>query len=145
MLAARTSAATDERREHKRIKRFLAFDGQHLALHGRLLEVIRSARARYDAAPHEKALASARLSAARALKELEDGLITLDSKSVGSRLLADYRALHASLGTAYPDAKLASLRGDAAALEAESARFDRTLQAMSAWLEDVKKAQAAKP
>jgi hypothetical protein len=142
VLAARTSAATDERRAKKKHKRYLAFDGENMAVHRALLALITSARERYDRARSEAQLNAARAALPARLAKLEAGLIALDSKSVGSRLLEDYRALHAALSGSYPDAKLASLRGDASALGAAQASFDERLKAMRAWLDEVEREQA---
>ena len=143
VLAARTSAATDERRVTKKHKRFLAFDGENMAVHRALILVITSARARYDRARSEAALSSARAAMPAQLAKVEEGIVKLDEKSVGSRLLADYQALQLALATSYPDAKLASLRGDASAFNAEQASFDQRLNAMNAWLEEVETAAKA--
>jgi hypothetical protein len=142
VLAARTSAATDERRAKKKHKRYLAFDGENMPVHRALLGLITSARERYDRARSEAALKAARTAVPAKLAKLEAGLVTLDSKSVGSRLLEDYKALHEALAGSYPDAKLASLRGDAGALTAAQASFDQRLQAMNAWLHEVEQAKA---
>lgn len=141
-LAARTSAATDERRAKKKHKRYLTFDGENMPVHRALLALITSARERYDHARSEAAVKAARAALPAKLAKLEAGLVTLDSKSVGSRLLEDYKALHDALASSYPDAKLASLHGDPSALATAQASFDERLKAMNAWLEEVEKAKA---
>jgi hypothetical protein len=56
--------------------------------------------------------------------------------------LADYAALQAALTTSYPDAKLATLRGEPSALPKAQADFDQRLHAMRKWLEEAKLAKA---
>lgn len=141
-LAARTSAATDERRAKKKHKRYLAFDADNMPVHRALLAQITSARERYDRARSQAQLSAVRAAMPASLAKLEAGIATLDAKSVGSRLLADYRALYAALAGSYPDAKLASLRGDASALGVAQASFDERLTAMHAWLAEVEREQA---
>ena len=90
-LAARTTAETDERRAKKKHKRFLTFDGENLSVHSALLAAITSARARYDRARNEAALNAARKAMPAQLAKIKEGMVKLDEKGVGSRLLSGLR------------------------------------------------------
>jgi hypothetical protein len=140
VLAARTTAATEERRAKKKYKRFLTFDHENISVHRALLAQIASARARYDRASDEAGLSAARAGMPAQLEKMKEGLAKLDARGIGSRLLPDYEALQTALTISYPDAKLASLRGDKSALTAEQASFDQRLHAMEQWLEQAKAA-----
>jgi hypothetical protein len=74
------------------------------------------------------------------LEKMKEGLAKLDARGIGSRLLGDYQALQTALTGSYPEAKLASLRGDQSALAVEQASFDQRLHAMQQWLEQAKAA-----
>jgi hypothetical protein len=142
IAGARSTAQWRERRETRLRKRQLLFDRDHMADHRALLAELTSLRARYDGARNEAALSTARTKAAARLVELRARVASKLDTGRGSRLLADYEALRTALASSYPDAKLASLRGDDSALSAAQAGFDQRTQAMRAWLDEAKLAQA---
>jgi hypothetical protein len=114
-----------------------------MADHRALLEQLAALRARYDRARSEAALSAARATAPAQLEKLAASVASKLDTGRGSRLLPDYEALRTALASSYPDAKLASLRGDASALTAARASFDERMKAMQAWLEEAKAAKDA--
>jgi hypothetical protein len=143
VAGARSTEQWRERRVSRLRKRQLDFDYEHLADHRAVIEKIALARSRYDRARSEAALSAARAAMPAQLDKIKASVVHRLDTGRGSRLLADYDALLAALATSYPDAKLASLRGDASALTAVQASFDQRVQGMSAWLEEAKLAKTA--
>lgn len=142
---ARSTVQWRERRAMKMRMRQQIFDRATMPVHDELLAAIAALRDRYDRASDEAALTAARAASTAQLARIEKRLVELDAWGTGSRLLADYAALHGALATSYPDAKLASLRGDEGALHATRASFEQRLQGMREWLDEVKTAQIEVP
>jgi hypothetical protein len=112
-----------------------------MATHRTLIAQITAARARYDRARTEAALQAARTVLAPQLAKIHEQVAKLDPWGSGSPLLADYATLQAALTDSYPSAKLASLKGDKAALTAAQASFDQRLAAMREWLKEASTAK----
>lgn len=121
----------DEERERQ-----LGFDRHHMKEHRTVVARFKAARASYDGATTEAALTKARDDMPRRLEEITKQITELDHWGNNSHLHADYAALEASLTSDYPDAKLASLKGDGGALKQAQATFDTHLKTISQWLEE---------
>jgi hypothetical protein len=117
-------------------ERQIGFDKRHLTEHRAVVALIAAARARYDRAGSEAALAQARTDMPRRIDEIRGRVTALDHWGVNSRLLEDYAALEKSLEQAYADARLASLKGDAHSLDEARADFERRMKAIADWLEE---------
>jgi hypothetical protein len=119
---------------HEEHERQAAFDGPRVAEHRALAKLIARARARYDRAGTEAALAKARAQMPRAIEEIRARVTKVDPWGNNSPLLPHYDALAGSLSAGYADAKLGALRGERHALEAASGDFDRRMNEISKWL-----------
>jgi hypothetical protein len=117
-------------------ERQLGFDHRRLREHRALVKLIAAARARYDRASTEPAVAKVRTDMPRGIAEIRRRVTEIDRWGVNSRLLQDYDALAVSLAGPYADAKLAAIRGDARALEEVRAAFDQRMKTIAAWLEE---------
>lgn len=142
---ARSTAQWRERRATKMRMRQQLFDRATMPVHDELLAAIAGLRERYDRASDEAALTAARTASAAQLARIEKGLAELDAWGTGSRLLADYAALHEALASSYPEAKRSSLRGDDGALRAAQSSFEQRLQGMRVWLDEAKTAPIEVP
>jgi hypothetical protein len=116
-------------------ERQLIFDHGHLRQHRALVKLIAAARARYDHARTDAARAKTRADMPGQITEMQRRVTEIDHWGVNSRLLPEYAALQASLANAYPDAKLAAIKGDAHALADARADFDQRMKKISDWLE----------
>lgn len=126
----------DEERERQ-----LGFDRSHMKEHRTVIARLKTARASYDHAATAAALTKARDDMPHRVEEIQKQLAELDHWGNNSRLHDDYAALEASLTSDYPDAKLAALKGDAAALKKAQAAFDAHLKTISEWLEEAAHAE----
>jgi len=121
----------DEERERQ-----LGFDRSHMKEHRTVVARLKTARASYDRATTAAALTKARDDMPHRVEEIQKQVAELDHWGNNSRLHDDYAALEATLTSDYPDAKLAALKGDAAALKKAQATFDAHLKTISEWLEE---------
>ena len=112
------------------------FDRQRLREHRALVKLIAAARARYDAARTEAAVAKVRADLPRTTAEIQKRVTEIDHWGNNSRLLPEYEVLSASLAEGYPAAKMAALKGDAEPLEQARAAFDDRMQKIAAWLKE---------
>jgi hypothetical protein len=142
IVGEQATAQSRERRARGARNRKLVFDRDRIPAHNALIEQIGAARARYDRARNEAALTAARAGMPVQLEKIQASVVKLDPWGTDSGLLADYAALQAALTTSYPDAKLATLRGEPSALPRAQADFDQRVDAMRKWLEEAKHAKA---
>jgi len=142
IAGARSTEASRERRAKGERNRRLVYDRDRMPAHDALIEQIGAARARYDRARNEAALTAARAAMPAQLEKIQASVTKLDPWGTDSGLLADYAALQAALTASYPEAKLATLRGEPSALPKAQADFDQRLHAMRKWLEEAKRAKA---
>jgi hypothetical protein len=127
-----------EEEEHERQ---IAFDARRIPEHRALVQLVSAARARYDAATTEAALAAARSAVSGRVQEIRRKVVELDHWGVNSRLLPDYAALESLLEKDYADAKQASLKGDSRSLDDARSRFDAHVKTIEAWLEEAREAE----
>src|SRR5262245_40851899 len=114
-----------EHMQEEEEERQLAYDHARIPQHRALVKQIAAARARYDRARTEPALAKVRADMPKSIEQMRTRVTAIDHWGVSSRVLPDYAALQATLASAYPDAKLAALKGDSHALEQVRAEFDQ--------------------
>jgi len=129
--------STAEWREHlaeEERERKLGYDRRKLAQHRALLALLRSARARYEGARSEPEVLSARARMPALSVEARRRIADIDHWGVNSNLLTDYGAMLDALAEPYAQAKLASLRGEAAPLDAQRAAFDAHEHEIETWL-----------
>jgi hypothetical protein len=112
------------------------FDRQRLREHRALVKLIAAARARYDAAKTEAAVAKVRADMPRTTAEIKKRVTEIDHWGNNSRLHPEYEVLSASLAEGYPAAKMAALKGDAEPLEEARAAFDGRMQKIAEWLKE---------
>jgi hypothetical protein len=117
-------------------ERQLAFDRNRVEQHRRVVELLAAARARYDRARSEAAVARVRGGMPALRAELRKRTTAIDHWGVSSPLLADYGAWMAALESAYPAARVAALGGDAGRLDELRADLDRRAKKIDAWLEE---------
>jgi hypothetical protein len=135
--AKRSEAQWREHMKDEEDERQAAYDKQHLAEHRAMMRLIAAARARYDAARTEDAIAKARIAAQTSIDDMNKRVAEIDHWGTNSRLLPDYAAIETTLGTEYPDAKLAALKGDASAFKKVRDELDQRMKKMEAWLDEV--------
>jgi hypothetical protein len=125
-----------EHMEEEEHERQIGFDRQHLEEHRAVTKLIAAARARYDGAKTEAAVAKVRADMPRQIAEVRKRVTAIDHWGVNSRLLADYEALSVSLSDAYPLARVSALKGDGSALDAARGAFDEHMKKIASWLEE---------
>jgi hypothetical protein len=116
-------------------ERQLGFDRSRLKQHRALVERIASARAEYDRARSEAAVAKVHADMPRQLADMHQRVTEIDHWGTNSRLLGDYAALQALLADPYAQARSAAIRGDTRALAQARAEFDRHMKTIHDWLE----------
>jgi hypothetical protein len=139
--AKRSEAQWREHMQDEEDERQAGFDKQHLAEHRALIKLINAARARYDAVRTEDALAKARTEAQASVADMRKRVTEMDHWGTNSRLLPDYAAIETTLETAYPDAKLAAIKGDKHAIDPVRAELDQRMKKMAAWLHEVEEGE----
>jgi hypothetical protein len=115
-------------------ERQLGYDRRKLAQHQAVVRLLGDVRASYDRAKTEAAVARARSGMPALIKDVRSRVTAIDRWGVNSRLLKDYDALIVALAEAYPEARIAALRGDARALEELRADLDRRMREITDWL-----------
>jgi hypothetical protein len=136
VAAARSTAQWREHLEHEEEERQMFYDRPRLAQHRAIVRTLKQIRARYDKAKTERALEQARQDASRALEDVTKRVQALDPEGVHSRLLPDYEALRTAFTNDYPDARLAAVRGDAAAFTKARENVDPRFRTIEQWLEE---------
>jgi len=114
----------------------LWFDRERVEEHRAVVELMKAARARYDRARSEAAVAKVRAAMPARLAQMRRRWTKIDPWGNNSPLLRDYEALSASLANTYADARVAAMRGEAQALEQVRADFDHRIETMANWLEE---------
>lgn len=122
-------------------ERQLSFDKNRIPQHRAVLQRLASMRARYDRAKSQAAVERVRAEMPAFRQDLKARTTEIDHWHANSPLLADYDAEMAELESAYPDAKLAALSGDAKPLRALRARMDERKKKMTKWLADAKESE----
>jgi len=125
-----------EEEEHERQ---VAFDSQRLEAHRTVKRLIAAGRARYDRAQTDSAVGKARSDVGRQVAEIRRRVTELDPWGVNSPLLGEYEKLEALLSGGYADARIAALKGDGRPLADVQERFDRGMQVITDWLEEVER------
>ncbi len=115
-------------------ERQLSFDKNRISEHRAVIQRLSAARARYDRAKTKAAIERVRSEMPALRQDLQARTTQIDHWHVNSPLLADYDAELADLDNAYPEAKLAALRGDTPPLRALRARMDQRKKKMAQWL-----------
>ena len=115
-------------------ERQLGYDKRRLKEHRAVIKRLRAARARYDRALTAGAVVRASSRMPALIADVRDRIVAIDHWGVNSPLLKDYDALIAALTGAYPEARLASLRGDADALTRLRRDLDHRIRKMTDWL-----------
>jgi hypothetical protein len=135
-LARQSELQWQEHMREEERERQLGFDHGRRAKHRAVVRALALARARYERARTEVALEKARADSAGVEADIRRRVGELDPWGTNSALLEDYAALSEALLSSYPQAKLAALRGDAAALGAARESFDQRIEKIDHWLEE---------
>ncbi len=122
-------------------ERRLSFDKNRIPEHRAVIQRLAAARARYDRAKTKAAVERVRSEMPALRQDLQARATEIDHWRVSSPLLADYDVEMAELESAYPDARLAALAGDAQPLRALRARMDQRKKKMTEWLADAKESE----
>jgi hypothetical protein len=130
-----------EHMDHEEEERQTLFDRKRLKQHRALIKLIAAARARYDHARTEAAVAKVQQDMPRQVAEMRRRVTEIDPWGVNSRLLPDYAALTAALSDTYAPAKIAAIKGDASALTQLHADFDQRMKKMNDWLHEVEESK----
>lgn len=131
-------------REHLREEekeRQLMFDGQRLAQHRALIQLLIKAQQRLDGARNEPGLARQREAVAKASVDFRRRITEIDHWGVNSRLLADYEALIELLAGPYAEAKSQALAGEPERLMALRQDITKRLTGMRDWLAEAEEAR----
>lgn len=139
--AKRSEAQWREHMKDEEDERQAGFDKQHLAEHRAMIKLIAAARARYDHARTEDAIAKARTEVLASVEDMRKRVTAIDHWGTNSRLLPDYAAIDDMLEAAYPDAKLAALKGDASAYKQVRDELDQRMKKMETWLDEVEQGE----
>lgn len=139
--AKRSEAQWREHMQDEEDERQAGFDKQHLAEHRALIKLIATARARYDHVRTADTLLKTRLEVEADVADMRKRVAEIDHWGTNSRLLPDYAAVETTLESAYPDAKLAALKGDATAFKQVGAELDAHMKKMEAWLDEVEEGE----
>jgi hypothetical protein len=134
LAGEKSTAQWREHLEAEERERKLGYDRRKLEQHRALLALLRGARARYERAPNEREVLSIRASMRALADDARRRIADIDHWGVNSNLLTDYAAMLDALAEPYAKAKLASLRGESAALEAQRADFTAHEHEIEAWL-----------
>jgi hypothetical protein len=122
-------------------ERQLSFDKNRIPQHRAVIQRLAAARTRYERAKNKAAVERVRAEMPALRQDLQARTTEIDHWRASSPLLADYDAEMTDLESAYPDAKLAALRGDAKPLRAVRARLDQRKKKMTDWLADAKESE----
>ena len=129
--------STAQWREHlaaEEHERKLRWDRDHLKQHRAVVKFLVATRARYDRAKTKAAVTAIRTRLPPAVEGVRKRITEIDRWGTNSNLLEDYDALLKALSDAYPAARMASLDGDRAALDALKTEFDRRAKHIKDWL-----------
>lgn len=122
-------------------ERRLVYDRNHLKEHRAVLRFLTATRARYDRAKTRSAVLAIQRRLPAAIDGVRRQITALDHWGNNSNLLGDYDALLKALADTYPAARLASVDGDRAALDAQRAEFDRRVKHVRDWLAEAAEAK----
>lgn len=136
VAAKKASAQWNEHLEHEEEERQMLFDKPRIAKHRAIVRSLKAIRARFDVAKNEAAIEKARDAAGKELEKVDAQVKALDPWGVNSRLLPDYAALRALFAKEYPDARVAAVGGDTAALDGAKAKVEERFHAIAEWLEE---------
>ena len=136
VLAERSQRQWREHMDEEEHERQLGFDHQHIKEHRAVVDRITRARAAYDRAGTEAALAKTRGDMPRQIADIRERVVRIDHWGVNSRLLPDYAVLEGLLERDYPDARLIALKGDAAPLGSARTTFDQHMKTVADWLQE---------
>jgi hypothetical protein len=131
----RSSEQWDEHLREEERGRQLGYDRKRMKQHRAVVRLIAGARAQYERAKTEAAVDKVRKAMPQRTAQLRKQVTAIDHWGNNSPLLPDYEALAVALEQAYPDAKLAALKGDPQALATVRADFDRRMKDIDHWLE----------
>jgi hypothetical protein len=128
--------------------RLVKYDRSKLPLHNQTFAFITKTRERYDALekklPDDKAKAKAEVeklagSLRPGIAAADKKMSTIDPKGGNSNVTTDYSVMLNALANDYPDALLASLDGDAKALQEQKTELDKRTKKITDWLAELKK------
>jgi hypothetical protein len=122
-------------------ERQLGYDKRRLSEHRTVIKLLGAARARYDRAKTAGAVARARSETAASIEDVRRRITAIDHWGVNSPLLTDYYELIGQLDSAYPEARVAALSGDAGALTQLRSDMDRRILKMKKWLEEAQQSE----
>lgn len=115
-------------REEERARR-LSYDQRRERQHRAIIQRLREIRRSYVAATNERAIRSVQTQLSAATPQLEKKFDAIDHWRVSSTLVPEYAKLVEILSKQYPEARVAALSGEKAALVASesdvAARFER--------------------
>jgi hypothetical protein len=136
VAGARSVAQWREHLEREERERRLGYDRRKLREHREVLKTLRSVRRSYDGAATKRAVSSAEDAFRQSLPKLAAKFDEIDHYGVSSKVLPDYRELVATFSDAYPNARIAALAGDTAALARLTGEVDARFSAIDAWLRE---------
>jgi hypothetical protein len=119
--------ATEQWRQHllhEEHERRMRYDKLRLRQHRAVFKLLKEARARYERARTTAAVDTIRPQVAALLEDVQGHIAAIDRWADSSYFLEDYDAALAILTDPYPQAKIAALKGDAAALAKLRAALD---------------------
>jgi len=115
-------------------ERRLNYDRRHMKEHRAVLRFLVATRARYDRAKNKAAVLAIQKRLPPAVEETRRRITQIDHWGNNSNLLGDYDAMLRALSDSYPAARIASLDGDRAPLDAQKADLDRRTKQIKDWL-----------
>ena len=139
--AAQSTAQWREHLAAEDHERKLMYDRGHLKEHRAVLKVLVAARARYDRAKTKAAVLAIQKRLPATVDDVRRRMTEIDHWGTNSNLLADYDAYLKALSDSYPAARIESLAGKPAPLDALRGDLDQRTRHIKDWLAEAAASQ----
>jgi hypothetical protein len=139
--AAKSTAQWREHLVAEDHERKLLYDRARLKEHRAVLKRLVAARARYDRARTRAAVVAAQKRLPATVEDVRRRLTEIDRWGTNSNLLADYDAYLEALADSYPAARIESIAGKAAPLDAVRRDLDERTRHINDWLAEAAASQ----
>ena len=139
--AAKSTAQWREHLAAEDHERKLLYDRGRLKEHRAVLKLLVGARARYDRAKTKAAVLAIQKRLPATVEDVRRRMTKIDHWGTNSNLLADYDAYLNALSEGYPAARIASLDGEPASLDAVRSDLDQRTRHIKDWLAEAAASQ----
>ena len=139
--AAKSTAQWRKHLEAEDHERKLLYDRGRLKEHRAVLNLLVAARARYDRAKTKAAVLALQKRLPATVEDVRRRMTKIDHWGTNSNLLADYDSYLNALSDGYPAARIASLDGKPAPLDAVRRDLDQRTRHIKDWLAEAAASQ----